>query len=90
MKTYMIVVRPGRLELSDYIEGRISGAIYALTGNPKMEYALHEAKNGSYVKKPFDATEDQFKAVVACIDSMYEGVIDYEFIECRETQEGES
>lgn len=78
MGTYSITLSGEHL--NEYIEGRISGMIYVLTGMPNSRYAWrkHEDDERSYLN--FKATEEQYNAICEAIDKTYFGFIEYDIV----------
>ena len=67
------------VNLNDYIRGRISGIIYALSGMPEEGYGwMRDADNGNELLC-FDCTEEQYTAITATINKLYGDLIEYEF-----------
>lgn len=67
MKTYEILVNTKLA--NNYMQGRMMGIIYVLTGMPKKEYAMMQGENDILMR--FDATEEQSKAVHDCLNDLY-------------------
>lgn len=67
MKTYEVLI--DSRTTNQYVNGRISGIIYMLTGMPEIEMAWGEEKFNTVM--PFKATEEQSKAVHECLNKMY-------------------
>ena len=76
MDTYQIMLSGEKL--NDYIEGRISGIIYALSGMPDMEHAVECMDDGSKVIT-FNCSEAQFHTIAMAINNVYGRVIDIKF-----------
>lgn len=68
METYEILLN--RFFMDEYIEGRISGVIYVLTGMPE-DSGYTYIEDGKDAMMQFDATEGQAKAVAECINKLY-------------------
>lgn len=67
METYEILLN--RSYMNEYIEGRISGIIYVLSGMPDSGYVIMH--DGPDTMMRFDGTEDQVKAVADCLNKLY-------------------
>ena len=64
-------------KLNEYIQGRISGIIYALSGMPEIGYAWMRRTNGvEYMR--FDCTDEQFALIKETIGKLYGDFIKYE------------
>ena len=70
MKTYEMLIN-GAPATNDYIRGRISGFITVLTGMPDMTYGWTTDKTTRDWLTKYIATEDQHKAIKACIEKYY-------------------
>ena len=70
MKTYKILIN-SKLT-NNYINGRISGIIYVLTGMPKKGYPIWNGDLDTVMR--FDATEEQAKAVADCVNNLYPNI----------------
>jgi hypothetical protein len=70
MKTYEILI-DSRLT-NKYINGRINGIIYVLTGMPKKQYRWEVDERDTTMW--FDATEEQAKAVADCLNNLYPNI----------------
>jgi hypothetical protein len=70
MKTYEMLIN-GAPATNDYIRGRISGFITVLTDMPDMTYGwVCDKTEREWITK-YIATEEQHKAIVACIEKYY-------------------
>ena len=74
MKSYILKLTGENL--SPYIIGRVSGIIDAMTGIPDNPYPNRQYSNG-HCEIYFDATEKQYKKIVAAIDKRYKGTVEY-------------
>lgn len=63
-------------KLNEYIQGRMSGIIYALSGMPEIGYAWQRRVDGSELLR-FDCTDEQFEQIREAINNCYGGVINY-------------
>lgn len=66
-KTYEILVNTKLA--NNYIQGRMMGIIYVLSGMPKKEYPIWV--DGYDATMRFDATEEQSKAIHDCLNNLY-------------------
>ena len=69
MKMYEMLIEG--MATSEYIRGRISGIIYALSGMPKKGYGWRVEADGRDWFLCFNATEDQKRSIVECIETLY-------------------
>ena len=69
MKTYELLIN-GNV-VNDYILGRISGIIYVIAGMPEVAYAWRITEDHKNCTVKYDATEEQHKAIIECIDKNY-------------------
>ena len=74
MKSYILKVTGENL--NPYIIGKISGIIDAMTGIPDKPYPNRQYSNG-HCEIYFDATEKQYKNIMAAIDKRYKGIVEY-------------
>lgn len=74
MKTYILKITGE--DLNPYIIGKISGIIDAMTGIPDEPYPNRQYSNG-HCEIYFDATEEQYKNIMAAIDKRYKGIVEY-------------
>jgi hypothetical protein len=74
MRTYILKLSGGNL--NQYVIGKISGIIDAMTGVPDKPYPNRQYSNG-HCEIYFDATEEQCKNIMAAIDKRYKGVVEY-------------
>ena len=71
METYEILLN--RYLMDDYVEGCIAGLIYIAKGKPDdPSYDL--AVDGPVTTMRFDATADQVRTVVECINNLHPDV----------------
>lgn len=69
MKKYEILVHGPAA--NDYIMGRISGIIYALSGMPEKEYAWKIESDGLDCLLIYEATEEQHLTITRCVYHLY-------------------
>jgi hypothetical protein len=69
MKTYEILVDGRRA--NDYIKGRISGIVDALTGMPEVRYCWKSVNDGIEWTLNFDATEEQRRSVMEALNKCH-------------------
>jgi hypothetical protein len=74
METYILKLTGENL--SQYVIGKISGIIDAMTGIPDELYPNRQYSNG-HCEIYFDATDDQYKNIMTAIDKRYKGVVEY-------------
>ena len=74
MKTYILKLTGDNLNL--YVIGKVSGIIDAMTGIPGKPYPNRQYGNG-HCEIYFDATEKQYRNIMAAIDKRYKGIIEY-------------
>lgn len=74
MRTYILKLTGENL--NQYIIGKISGIIDAMTGIPDEPYLNRQYSNG-HCEIYFDAAEGQYKDIMAAIDKRYKGVVEY-------------
>lgn len=71
METYEILLN--RYLMDDYVEGCIAGLIYIATGMPDdSDYFYRE--DGLVTTMRFEATEEQVRMVVECINKLHPDV----------------
>ena len=67
METFEILLN--RYLMDEYIEGCIAGLIYIATGTPD-DYGYIYSEDGPVATMRFDATKDQVRTVVECINKL--------------------
>ena len=69
MKTYEVLING--MAVNDYILGRISGVIHAVTGMSERGYAWVVSECGRDCTMKYDATEAQHKTIVDYLNKFY-------------------
>lgn len=83
MSTYKITVKKEGI-LNDYIMGRITGIIWALSGMPEVEPAVMKNVKHNYEYQVFQCTDEQYQDIVGAIENRYGGIVNYWFEELME------
>lgn len=77
-KEYCIILYPCK-ELNDYIQGRITGIIYVITGKPEIPSAWMRHTNSGIEYMRFTCTDEQYRMITETICMEYGDLLKYEF-----------
>lgn len=83
MGKYRILVKTDGI-VNDFIIGKISGIIWALSGMPEVEQAVMKNKKKNYEYQVFECTDEQYQDIVNAIWNRYGGIVKYEIEEILE------